>query len=233
MDFNEKVSLAKQDLISVLTSNDVSYTKALVYADKYACEFVEKGVWSQNSLDDLEEMVRLGESNKHGSKYDHPVYNDISKAIRRYVLTFAERARLELERTELSDDEASSLKEDLLALEEMESICSGNDTCTVTNEHKELMQILMEGLDPDKFNSDIKSSVTKEEIEQFRSLGKKFLLNEELIAQQIERVTQGTPTSYVQNIIYRQNIIDHRKSKNLFAINSCRGSFKREKGLNG
>ncbi len=231
MNLSDKLSLAKEDLISVLMKHDISYSRASVFANKYINEFVENGVWTQSSLDEL--GVCIGESNKHGDKYDHPIFNDISKTISQYVLTFAERARLELERegSELSEDEILLRKEDLLALEEMESICPGNLECSVTDEQKELIQVLINGLDPDRFEK-VKPTVTKEEIEQFRALGKKFGLTEELIANHIAKTTRGTPTAYVQELISRQSIIDERNSKNLLAINSTnstrsRGFFKK------
>jgi hypothetical protein len=231
MDLTEKMYLAKQDLISVLLKHDISYGRASEYANKYIREFVESGAWTRDALDELKSWV-YGESNRHGNKYDHPLFNDISKAISQYVLTFAERARLELENesSELSEEELSSRREDLIALEEMESICSGNKECSVTDEQKELIQVLTEGLDPEKFDLDTKPPVTKEEIEQFRVLGKKFGLNEESIAQCIEIATLGisSPTAYVERIISQQNIINQRRADNLFAIRSTRsrGNFK-------
>jgi hypothetical protein len=220
MDLQERIELAKSDLVSALLKNNISYGKALSYAITYTQEFVETGAYSKEAYDDLNDFGL--DTNR--------LFKDIVEAIGQYVLTFAERARLEFERdqAELTPEEANQRKEDILALEEMETLCNGKKECSVTDEQKELIQVLTEGLDPEKFDLNTKPSVTKEEIEQFRVLGKKFGLDEELIARHIDKATSGTPTSYVQRIISRQNVIDERRSKGLFAINSIRsrGNFK-------
>lgn len=224
MDLHERIKTAKNDLISVLLKNNISYDKASAYANTYAQEFIETGSYSKEAYDDLKDFG-----------FDANVlFKDIVEAIGQYVLTFAERARLEFERdqSELTLEEANQRKEDILALEEMETLCNGKKECLVTDEQKELIQVLTEGLDPDKFDN-VKPSVTKEEIAQFHVLGKKFGLTEKVISQCIERAARGTPTAYVQRIISHQAIIDERKAKSLFAIQSekYQGSFNRKKVL--
>lgn len=213
MDLQERIELAKSDLVSALLKNNISYGKALSYAITYTQEFVETGAYSKEAYDDLNDFGL--DTNR--------LFKDIVEAIGQYVLTFAERARLEFERdqAELTPEEANQRKEDILALEEMETLCNGKKECSVTDEQKELIQVLTEGLDPNNFEK-VKPSVTKEEIAQFRVLGKKFGLTEEVISQCIERVARGTPTAYVQGIISRQTIIDERRAKSLFAMNKWR-----------
>lgn len=223
MDLNERIKQVSDAIVDELVRHGILTTYANEYADKHVPFMIITGTYKGNCFSDLKNIIPQGEQGER-------LWPDIVEIVKPFVLTFAERVRFELEREDfdLSKEDAKDLKEDLLALEEMESICPGNKECYVTDEQKELIQVLTEGLDPEKFDLDVKPYVTKEEIDQFRVLGKKFGLDEELIARHIEQVTFGTPTSYVQRIISRQNIIDQRRSRGLFAINSIRsrGNFK-------
>lgn len=215
--FEDRIKQASDAVFYDLINHGISSEHARNYVNKHIKYMIETGTYTEKCISDLIDISKQGEH----------IWPDVREIIKPFVLTFAERARLELEResTELSEEELLARKEDLLALEEMEAICPGNKECSVTNEQKELIQVLTEGLDPEKFDFGIKSSVTKEQIEQFRDLGKKFGLDEESIAQRIARVTFGTPTAYVQKIISQQASIDQRREKGLAAMTSRR-SFK-------
>ncbi len=236
MDYQKRIQAAKTDLISVLMKHDVLYGRASEYANKYVQGFVETGTWTKESLEDLKNIgIDFGESNRHGSSNDHQFYRDIADVFSKYVLTFAERARLELEcdKSNLTPEEAEQRKQDILALVEIENLCNGKKECSVTNEQKEWIQVLTEGLDPEKFLNPFektiaKSPVTNEEIESFRTLGQKFGLSDELINEYISKTTFGTPTGYVQNIINNQLVKKRAKSLSALMdrkVKDCRGSF--------
>jgi hypothetical protein len=213
MNLEERVDNAANAAIASMVCCGVSETQASEYINKYIIDFVERGVWTHDSIHELKQLHQ-----NRGWKTPEEVnlFNNISNAIKPYVLSFAERARLELERNgdELSEEELVQFQADLLAMEELEAICCNDQACSVTEEHKNLFSALVEGLDPEKFDLDKPPVVTKEEIAQFRELAPKFGLTEDEIGIRIQRVTSGTPTAYVQRILTHQNIIDERLKKN-------------------
>jgi hypothetical protein len=218
MNLEERVDKAADVAIASMVSCGVSKIQAREYINKHIIDFVERGVWTHDSIHELKQLSDVWQMYIKGGKQNgcFNLFNKISEAIKPYILSFAERARLELERNEgeLSESELVQFQADLLAMQELEAMCCNDQACPVTEEHKNLFNVLVEGLDPNRFDLDKPPVVTKEEIAQFRELAPKFGLTENEIVLYIQKVTSGTPTGYVQRILTHQNIVDERLKKN-------------------
>ena len=229
MNLEERIDKAVNIAIVSMVNCGVSESQAREYINKHIIDFVERGVWTHDSV---HELKQLHQNKGWKTPQELNLFSSISEAIKPYVLSFAERVRLELERNEqeLSEEELVQFQADLLAMEELEAICCNDHSCPVTEEHKNLFNALVEGLDPDRFNLDKPPVVTKEEIAQFRELAPKFGLTQNEIGIYIQNVTSGTPMAYVQGILTRQNIIDERLKKNGNILGSAPhfGRFWRE-----
>lgn len=211
--YSERLEKIKQTLIDVLKKYNITNDKACKYANNYAESFLKNRAWVKGSLEDLENIAINFDINKSIIM----LLEEINKSISPDVLNWAECTKLAIYSEEYSPQEIEQLNEDIEAFNELQIISDKNKEYTITNEQKEYIQVLTEGLDPSNFRN-IKPLVTKEEIELFRTIGKKFNLPEDVIAEHIQLKTAGTPTSYVQNLISRQNIIDERNNKSLKAI---------------
>lgn len=198
----EKIKQAEKELLDLLLEEAVEEDKAKDYVNNYLGIFLHEGSWSQESIDDL--FLITNRSNITD------LQDEIANTMKKYVLNFAERVSLELENdnSELSEQEIKERQEDLLALEEMKAQCGGDEVCKVTDEHKALYTLLSNGI---KLNGTYnKPTVTIEEIEDFRDLGKKFGLPEFVIKGYIEKKLEGTLELHIKNILSEES---NNKSK--------------------
>lgn len=224
MDLQERVQLVKKELISILVKYKIDINIAIKYADDNANQLIENINLVKKSLKDIKNIIDL-------SIYEL-IIKDIKQAINPYVLNFDEIAHLELEKdnSEINQEEAEKRKEDILALIEIENFCNSHKRCDVTTEQKNLIQVLIEGLDPERFKNHF---VSQEEISNFTKYAKIFGIPQPLIDYYISQNTSEHIKSFVNEIISKENIINNKRNKILSFIKSnlSRGTFKFEEVL--
>ncbi len=209
-ELQERVNNAADAIIEALTDVGIPQVKARKFAEKFTLHFIEKAAWTIPSMKELRDL----EKEYIGTGMD--IWSVVANVCKPLCLSYAERVRYFLNEfpDNLSEDDAAKFKEDLEALEEFETMCS--DGCPVTDEHRELLNVLAQGIEPPAFPG--VRGVTPEEVEQFKVLGKKFGLSDEEIKLRIQVTDYSTYKSRIDRILEVQKIVDARKEKNLKAL---------------
>jgi hypothetical protein len=206
----ERVNNAADAVIEALTDVGIPQVPARKFAEKFTLHFIEKASWTIESMKELKDL----EGEYIGTGMD--IWSVVANVCKPLCFSYAERVRYFLNEfpEELTEEDAEKLKEDLEALEEFEVMCT--DGCPVTDEHRELLNVLAQGIEPPTFPG--VRGVTPTEVEQFKELGKKFGLSDDEIKLRIQATDYSTYKSRIDRILEVQKIVDARKEKNLKAL---------------
>lgn len=206
-ELQERVNKAADAIVGALTDVGIPQVESRKFAEKFTLHFIERATWTKES------MIELGVLEKEHIGKGMDIWSVVANVCKPLCMGYAERVRyfLNESKDDLSEDDAKQLQDDLEAMHEYEMICPCDDACPITEEHRNLFTVLVQGIEPQYSWG----RVTQEEVEQFRKLAPKFGISGHDLELRIARETIG---GRVEDIIKKQKVVDERMERNRLAL---------------